>query len=114
MDTMMTHVWMAQCLCPQRHMIAGVTGEADSKADAKARLVDQLEDGLDRLLAKDGGGNPWCGICGAERETWRIEVGRTRFRSMKEAEGPLADNQFRQMLTSAILGTHGPVKPGRA
>lgn len=107
-------VWLAQCLCPQRHMIAGTAGEADSEADAKDKLVGSLEEGMDRLFAPDGGGNPWCGMCGAERDTWRIEVGRTPWRSMKEASGPLMDNHVRQVLTSAILGTHGPVKPGRA
>jgi hypothetical protein len=107
-------VWIAQCLCPHRHCIAAVVGEADSQAEAENELIGKLKEGIDQLMAPGAGGNPWCGICGAERETWHNEVGRTRWRSMADAGGPIRDNQIRQLLTSAILGSHGPQKPGRA
>jgi hypothetical protein len=106
-------VWIAQCLCPKRHCIAAAIGEADDEAEAQ-QLITEVRQGVDRLMSPDGGGNPWCGICGAARETWHEEVGRTRWRSMADAGGPIRDNQIRQLLTSAILGSHGPQKPGRA
>jgi hypothetical protein len=103
-------VWIAQMLCPNRHCIAALIGEADDEAEA-ARVL-PLQTAVDAMLA-EGGINPWCGICGAERASWRAEWGRTRFRTMAEAEGPLQQNQRKQLVANALFGTHGQKPPGK-
>lgn len=105
-------VWIAQLLCgPNRHCIAALVGEADDEQEAGLTLGRPLWPQVEELLA--AGHNPWCALCGARREGWRIELGRTPFKTMAEAEKPLRQNQADQALANALFGTHGPKPPGK-
>jgi hypothetical protein len=76
-------VWIAQCLCPQRHAILAAANEADDRSEAE-ELVTQLRTQVTRMIGS-GTLNPWCGLCGTPRERWLYEVERTRFATMREA-----------------------------
>lgn len=83
-------VYLIQCLCPQRHCIAGITYEAGGPSNerlAAFRLVVAQ-------LIKEKTINPWCGIC--DSRDWHYEMAKTRYRTMEEAEGPLAEAQAAQ------------------
>jgi hypothetical protein len=81
-------VWVAQCLCPDRHCIVAAANEANSEAEAQEITV-QLRRQVTELL-RSGAINPWCGICGAKRATWKYELGRTMFATIHEASPHLA------------------------
>jgi hypothetical protein len=106
-------VWIAQCLCPSRHCIAALIGVFPHEAAATRGLAIPLRERI-TSMEEAGTMNPWCGICGARSASWRVEVGRTPYRSMAEAEGPLQQNEAEQALARAVLGTHRGKPPGRA
>jgi hypothetical protein len=103
------HVWMAQCLCPQRHAIGAVGGEFASQAEAAAKLLPALRDSIAGLLAE--GSNPWCGLCGAAQAEWKHELARTRFRTMQEALPEMRRLEAEQMAVAALFGDHGSKRP---
>jgi len=105
-------VWITQLLCPQRHCIIALVGEADDRADAK-RIELQVRETFAEMR-EAGAVNGWCGICGAEESTWHYETGRTRWRTLAEATPTLQEEEAKQLLTSELLGTHGKTPPGRA
>jgi hypothetical protein len=78
---------------------------ADDEAATKP-METALRDGIDEAI-EAGTLNPWCGICGAKRDSWAYEAGRTRFRTMAEAEAPLREQERRNALTNAIFGDGG-------
>ena len=83
-------VYLIQCLCPQRHCIVGITYEAGGPSNerlAAFRLVVAQ-------LIEEKTINPWCGIC--DSRDWHYEMAKTRYRTMEEAEGPLAEAQAAQ------------------
>jgi hypothetical protein len=96
-------VWIAQCLCPRRHAILAAAGEAEDERTASDGLVEPLDRHVASLLAS-GEFDPWCGICRAPSDQWRIELRRTRFRSMAEAAPELVRLQAEQATTRAVLG----------
>jgi hypothetical protein len=98
-------VWIAQCLCPQRHCILAGSGIASDAAEA-ARLVEvPLRRDLERMTGPGGGVNPWCGLCHAKADTWRYELGRTAYRTMAEAVPALLRAEAEQLLVSAMFET---------
>ncbi len=109
---MTTRVWIAQCLCgPNRHAILAVARECDDEADPRQLLpVLRKEVANLRRFAL----NPWCAICGSLEENWRYEVGRTHWRTMKEAEPELAKAAAGNSGANLAYGTHGPDRPGSA
>lgn len=105
-------VWIAQCLCPDRHCILAALGEADSPEDAETEVAAKLRRQVAELV-KQGAINPWCAICGARQPSWRVETGRTRWRTLPEAE---ADPLFQQLraandLTRAVFGDLHRTRP---
>jgi hypothetical protein len=100
---MSVRVWIAQCLCPARHCVLATAGEAASEAAAKETIVDPLRAQVAEAL-KSGVINPWCGLCNARAETWRYDLGRTRFRSMDEAAPELLRIEAEQAATRALWG----------
>ena len=52
--------------------------------------------------------NPWCGLCKAPIESWRYELGRTRFASMAEAEPVLRQSEREQSAVRRIFGEEVP------
>lgn len=96
-------VWIAQCLCPQKHCIFAASGEAEDKNGANVNVLGPLRAQIGSLLGA-GTINPWCGLCHAVVEMWTYEVGRTRFRSMAEAKPELERAQSEQIATGATYG----------
>jgi hypothetical protein len=100
---MSVRVWIAQCLCPQRHCILATAGEAENEAAAEATVAGPLRKQVAELL-KSGEINPWCGLCNARAETWRYDLARSRFRSMEEAAPDLLRSEVEQAATRALWG----------
>lgn len=100
----MRRVWIAQCLCPARHAIVAMSGEAEDEV-AAAAISQATREQVERML-NSGAINPWCGLCGAASETWRYELGRTRFTTMAEAAPDLRANEAEQAVTRAVLGRY--------
>lgn len=96
-------VWIAQCLCPQRHAICAASGEAEDGRDAAESLIKPLRENVSRMIGS-GTINPWCGLCHADVETWTYELGRTRFTSMQEAEPELRQNEREQAHVRRLFG----------
>lgn len=103
---MTTRVWIAQCLCPQRHCILAAAHEADGEAEARAIILSPLREQIDGLL-KIHAINPWCGICRSPVDTWTYEIGRTRWATMAEAAPEIRKSEAEQVATGAILGELG-------
>lgn len=101
-------VWVGQCLCPSRHCILASTAVVESERVAQATVGRALRDVLDEQITA-GNWNPWCGICGAPREQWTIEVGRTRHLTLEEVEPEMRRLQEENLLAMAVYGGHpGP------
>jgi hypothetical protein len=99
----MKRVWIAQCLCPHRHTILATAGEADGAEAAEEQVAAPLREAVEEALQSDVL-NPWCGLCRAPAESWRYEVGRTRFRTMEEATPALRRNEAEQAATRQVFG----------
>jgi hypothetical protein len=96
-------VWIAQCLCPQRHAILAAGGEADGEAAATEAVTYPLRKFVEGML-QSGALNPWCGLCSARPSTWRYELGRTRWRTIEEAEPHLRGSEAAQAVTRSLFG----------
>lgn len=102
-------VWIAQCLCPDRHCILAAADEAETEQEAigiRTRLHDQVVS-----LVRSGAINPWCGLCNAAQSTWHFEVGRTRWRTMAEALPAMRAEELKQAVTSVVFGDLHKGKP---
>ena len=84
---MPTRVWLAQCLCPQRHAILAAASQADGLEKAQT-IARELQQHIAALLANNLL-NPWCGLCRAPRTTWKIELFETRYATLEEAQPTL-------------------------
>jgi hypothetical protein len=98
-------VWIMQVLCPERHCIAASCALADTEADAREKLDASTRQTMAELIAGDF--NPWCGLCGAKQETWRYELGRTRFGTIAEAQPALREEERKQAITRDLFGGAG-------
>lgn len=98
-----THVWIAQCLCQQRHCVVAAANEAESVEVAQAIVLLPLQEQVAEAIAAQVL-NPWCGLCHAPASGWKFEVRRTRFASMDEAEPALRQLEAEQIITAAIWG----------
>lgn len=99
----MMRVWIAQCLCPDRHCICAMAGEAENRDDAEKEIETALR-GHMAVFVKAGHINPWCGLCKAGSETWTYELGRTRYRTMQEAKPRLKQMEAEQAAVRAVFG----------
>lgn len=95
-------VMLAQCLCPQRHCILAAASETETADTMTHKLRAQIRHWLVSDVI-----NPWCGLCGAPRETWTYEVGRTRYRTMAEAAPALRQMEAMQIRSRAVLHALG-------
>lgn len=94
-------VWLAQCLCPQRHCIMGGYDEATSKIDAKF-IIAKLRWTVEERI-RTGEIDPWCGICGAKVNTWHYEIGCTRWRTKAEAKPHIDQVESNNLFTKAMF-----------
>jgi hypothetical protein len=106
----MNRVWIAQCLCPQRHCIMAGADEAKSGAEAEQKVMRYLRETVEEWLAR-GTINPWCGLCGAPQESWTFELGRTRWATLEEALPEMRKSEAEQAATSAVWGDIHRSKP---
>src|SRR6188472_101602 len=103
-----TRVYIARYLCPDGHCIMTASGEADAE-EPDVKEIDQLVEASLNKLIEDGAVTPWCGICGAARETWHIDLTRTQYRTIAEA-GPHLIELARQNVWAGQI----PGGPGKA
>lgn len=96
-------VWIAQCLCPDRHAILAAAGEATTEGEAGQHVLKPLQGQVTALL-KAGVLNPWCGMCNAPAEKWTYEIARTRFATLAEANPTLAIEEAKQGITRTLFG----------
>lgn len=103
-------VWIAQCLCPDRHCIVATAGEAEDEVLARSIILSALRYSVGDMLRQKTI-NPWCALCGAEHTTWRYEVGRTSFQKMEEALPKIREIEEAQAVTNALLGDLHRTRP---
>jgi hypothetical protein len=96
-------VWVAQCLCPQRHCIMAVADVADDEGAAQLTLLPALRATVNEWL-RSGAANPWCALCHASAETWRFEVGDTKLATMEQAAPVLRQSEREQAMTRDLFG----------
>ncbi|HTI78956.1 MAG TPA: hypothetical protein VL614_00745 [Acetobacteraceae bacterium] len=99
----MKRVWVAQCLCPGRHAILALAGEANSGQEAMVSIASPLRQAVQAALQEQTI-NPWCSLCNAKAETWVYEIGRTRFRTMEEATPTLRESEAKQATLRRLFG----------
>ena len=93
-------VYLAQCLCPQRHCLLALPMEQEDPATAEAFLRVQLTTLLNLAIDHYQWLNPWCELCKAPRAQWHIEVGRTRFTTLAEALPHLKHSEADQLASA--------------
>lgn len=94
-------VWIAQCLCPQRHCIMAAAGEAATREEAEERLVEPLREETRQALEAKAI-NPWCAICGATE--WSIDLGRSAWLTLEEAAPFLKETAQANDAANALYG----------
>jgi hypothetical protein len=102
----MARVWIAQCLCPQRHCIMATAGEADGEAEARIEIELPLREKLNKWLA-DRTMNPWCGICRSPVDRWIYEVAPTRWATLEAALPALRRTEAENVAAGTVLGELG-------
>jgi hypothetical protein len=95
-------VWIIQCLCPQRHCVFAGAFASHGTAEQLKEQEQKVLESLDGLISS-GAINPWCAICRAKRETWRLETGKTSFRTLDEAMPALRLIEAKQKATALLL-----------
>jgi hypothetical protein len=91
-------VWIAQCLCAQRHCIMALAfNEAITSVNlAKANLAAAVQTAVNA-----GELDPWCGLC--RSPDWDVEAGPTPFRTLVEAEPHLREIERRNLASRDYL-----------
>ena len=98
-------VWIAQLMCPKRHPIVASAAVAADRRKAIPAVVEPLHEEADQLV-RSGAINAWCGFCGAPRETWMVDLGRTEFKTLEEARPKLLQVQEENLRAQAVLDRH--------
>jgi hypothetical protein len=83
-------VHILQILCPKRHCLFAIPYESENTTAPEAMSAAERAFNEHSI-------NPWCGICGSK--DLRMEIGVTRFKTLKEAAPALLENQAAQMAT---------------
>jgi hypothetical protein len=99
---MTRRVWVAQCLCPDRHCILAAANEAETEVEAQAIKKELRQQVV--AAVQSGAFHGSCAICGADRATWKYEVGRTPWETMAEAHPHLIRIQNENLATNALFG----------
>lgn len=95
-------VWIAQCLCPQRHAI--MAAAFDDRETAPAQGEKELRQAVEKLI-EDGAINGYCHICESAQLTY--ETRRTIFTTLEQALPVLA------MLAAAEIATRAKIDAER-
>jgi hypothetical protein len=96
----MSSVLLLQCLCPARHCIIALAGEAPP-ATAES-MTEQARAGLDAAIAAHTI-NPWCELCKAKREQWSFEVAELPGKTLAEVLPALKRQEAAQLATQASI-----------
>ncbi len=106
----MALVWIAQCLCPERHCIMAAATTAETEREARDAVLRPLRNAINQVLAI-GAMNPWCALCGAEQPKWTFELGVTAWSNLEEANKELRRAEAEQLALGAIFGDIHRGKP---
>ena len=87
-------VHILQVLCPSRHCLFAIAYEEDKQSHESAK--EQAH-----MVFDEGLINPWCGICGSK--VLRLEIGRTKWKTMEQAAPHLAEAEAAQLATRAQM-----------
>ena len=87
-------IWLTQWLCPARH--ASIALAWDDQVTTAREIEEKGE-----ALYRKGVINRWCGICGGELH---VEHGRTRFKTMEEAESEIRAVERDNLAARQIIG----------
>jgi len=79
------------------------TCEAETLGEAEIHAKAPLDAAI-TVLIEGGRMNPWCAICHAPASDWTIDVNRSRFATMAEAEPELRRLQAEQIAVNALFG----------
>ncbi len=90
-------VYLIQCLCPNRHAIMGIAYEAGGPSNERLAAFKLVV----AQLIEEKTINPWCELC--HSRDWHYETGKTRYRTLAEAEIPLRANEAAQAATRDFL-----------
>lgn len=93
-------VLLLQCLCPSRHCIIALAGEAPP-ATAE-NMTEQARAGLDGAIASKAI-NPWCELCNAPRDQWAFEVAEIPGRTLADVLPELRRNEAEQLASQASI-----------
>jgi hypothetical protein len=92
-------VWIAQCMCPNRHTILASATACTCLDDVREAQA-ALKQVIAGLLAQ-GTINPWCGLC--QSRDWHYEVARTPWRTMEDAHPTMAALEQANLETARML-----------
>lgn len=98
------HVYLTQCVCPQRHALLALAFEAEHDDLAKALCITGMIPRMEGLFAR-GVINRHCGICGATELAF--EMARTPFRTIDEAMPNLREIERMNLFTRLELDAKG-------
>lgn len=96
-------VWLAQCLCPDRHTVLALAGEAVDREQAEREIAAPFRATLDDVIHLQLV-NPWCSLCHAPRERWIFELERTLFDTLEAAAPHLQRLEAEQAQVRAMWG----------
>lgn len=105
---------MCQCLCPQRHAIAGLAIHDPEETDEncgkmlRAAVAAMLLGKGELIHAPVEKMEPQCGICGAPERLWIYEVKWSKeYATWDEAQIAIKEMEERQHKTKALLDMLG-------
>lgn len=90
-------IWLTQWLCPERHCSIALAW--DDTTDQAEHIVKQGE-----AIYATGALNRHCGICGGALAP---EHGRTKWQTMEEAKGPIAEVEKLQIASRELMDSLG-------
>lgn len=93
-------VLLLQCLCPARHCIIALAGEAPPATAESMR--EQAIAGLESAIASKTI-NPWCELCQAPRDQWTFEVAELPDRTLAEIMPELKRQEAAQIRSAAAI-----------
>jgi len=91
-------IHLAQCLCPARHCIVAAAYDPATRTLG----VEGLRAEVARIVDL-GNADPWCGLCGAKRDSWTYEDGVTRWKTIEEARPFLEELEAAQQRAALAL-----------
>lgn len=93
-------VLLLQCLCPARHCIIALAGEAPPATVES--MTESAKAGIESAIAAKSL-DPWCALCGAPREQWSFEVAELADRTLAQVMPALRASEAEQIATQTRM-----------